>query len=207
MLKWVSCQFPWCPFCGVFSLQSVFSVDGPIWGPVEVVSAFWLQLLSTRGCPASCFGGDETPASSSGFSVVSSPSEHGSHSSCSSLSVEPCTAIWGTSVNLLTTGTSSSTSSLVWGRVTIQAVLCCCGCCDCVWAPGAVVVTVTVVLVFSSGSSKLTSCTASCFLKESRLSDRLSFLITTSCSDRSIPESLILWLLMYPPSLLWSVPM
>lgn len=207
MLKWVSCHFLWCPFCEVSSLHSVFSDDGPLWGPAEVVSAAWLQLLSARVCPACCSGDEETSTSSSGFSVVSSPSEHGSHSSCSSLSVEPCTAIWGTRVNLLITGTSSSTSSLVWGCVTIQSVLCCCGCCACVWAPGAVVATVTVVLVFSSGSSKLTSCTASCFLKESRLSDRLSFLITTSCSDLSIPESLILWLPMYPPSLLWSVPM
>lgn len=199
MLKWVSCHFLWCPFCEVSSLHSLHT------GPVEVVSGVWLQLLSARACPACCCGDEETTTtSSSGFSVVSSPSEHGSHSSCSSLSVDPCTAIWGTRVNLLITGTSSSTSSLVWGRVTIQAVLCCC---VCVWAPGAVVVTVTVVLVFSSGSSKLTSCTASCFLKESRLSDRLSFLITTSCSDFSIPESLILWLQMYPPSLLWSAPM
>lgn len=176
----------------------LWGVDDPTWGAAAVVGlAAWLQSATEH--PACCGPDKETPTSCSVFSSVSSPSEHGSHSSCS-LSVEPCTAIWGTSVNLLTTGTSSSTSSLVWCT---QAILCCwCF----IWTCGVVLTTGAVVLVFSSGSSKLTSWTASCFLNESRRSDRLSFRITTSCSDRSIPESLILWQLMYPPILLWSEP-
>lgn len=182
---------------GQLSQVSLWGVDDPARGAAEVAPAAWLQSATER--TAGCCSDKETPSSCSVFSSVSSPSEHGSHSSCS-LSVEPCTAIWGTSVNLLTTGPSSSTSSLVWCT---QAILCCW---YCVWTCRVVLIAGTVVLLFSSGSSKLTSCTASCFLKESRRSDRLSFRITTSCSDRSGPESLILWQLMYPPTLLWSEP-
>lgn len=40
----------------------------------------------------------------------------------------------------------------------------------------------------SEGSSKLTSCTASCFLKESRRSDRCSRLMTTSSESSPRPR-------------------